>query len=79
MVYFIEEGSNVVLVDKTDDDNVIVLNSDVDWKYSYSKMNGLFLHMKDKENKIDINVEHVIELSGGDLLDLNDRWMLDIM
>lgn len=73
------EDYDVVLVDKADEENVIVLNKNFGWKYSYSKSMGLALHMKDKENKIDINVEHVIELNGGDILDLSSRWMLDIM
>lgn len=70
------EGDNVVLVNKNDRDDVKVL--DLDFKYFWSYNNGLTIHIRDKENKIDININNVVELDNGDMLDLGE-FVLDIM
>lgn len=53
------EENNIVLVNKNDKDNVIVLERGFD--YYWNCDNGLAIHIRDKENEIDIPLDNVRE------------------
>ncbi|WP_346889158.1 hypothetical protein [Clostridium sp. UBA1056] len=71
------EENNVVLVNKNDEDNVIVFERG--FNYYWSNNNGLAIHIGDIENKIDIPVSNVEE----DECDLDtlylDNYMLTVL
>lgn len=58
LVNILESEDNLVL-DNQKEDEVVVFNSDVNWKWS--NQNGLVIHIWDKENKISLPVNEIIE------------------
>lgn len=70
------EDEDVVLVNKNDKDDVTVLERG--FKYYWSYNNALSIHIRDGVNKIDINIDNVIESDDGDILDLG-QFILDIL
>jgi|GEM_PF-2333766 len=58
LVNILEDESNLVL-DNQEKDEVVVFNSDVNWKWS--NQNGLVIHIWDKENTISIPVNQISE------------------
>lgn len=57
LVNILEDEDNLV-VDNKEEDDVIVFNSNINWKWSN---NGLGLHIWDSENKVDIAVNSLTE------------------
>lgn len=78
LVYCKEDNSNVVLVDKNNEENVIVLDSDFTWVYSYSKRDRFVIHIRDKGNKVNIRIKNVIEFEDRECLDIGE-WLIDVM
>jgi len=77
LVVNLEEDNSIVLVDKEDSENVIVFNSDVNWKWS--SKDGLAIHIWNRECNVDINIDNVVEDEDDfDRLDIGD-WILDVM
>ena len=77
LVINLEEDNSIVFVDKNDSENVIVFNSDVNWKWS--SQDGLAIHIWDKENNININIDNVVEdYDDFNRLDIG-KWILDVM
>jgi|GEM_PF-2800468 len=75
LVDVVESGYNVVLVDKNNEDNVIIFNRDIKWKWNYDDV--LEIHIWDSENSINIKIDNVVELDDEEL-DIGE-WIMRIM
>lgn len=60
LVNILEDKDNLVIDNKEDD--VIVFNNDIHWKWSND--NGIGLHISDGENKVSISVNSLAEDEG---------------
>lgn len=58
LVNILENEDNLVLDNQNQEDDVIVFNTNINWKWSN---NGLGLHIYDGENKVSLAVNQIAE------------------
>lgn len=75
-----EDGQNVVLIDKHDDDNVIIFSNNLRYKWKEDNLDSIGLHMRDRENNIEIKIMSIEECPEDlDVLISDNRWIFSLM